>query len=473
MSRHATLFAATLALLACSPLTGRTVSDGGLDVAVADAGDARDARVGTDVGDDRPVAPRDVASAPSDAPRCPLGEGTVLDPRINVTLRDMGPGSAFASHAISHVVTDDDDNLYLVGTCRGCATTTSLEAAVWRLTADGRLDAQFGVGGIALEGGSPSSIWYGATLDGERRLIAVGQRARGVPGLARFTPDGRPDASVNAAWLRALPLRALGGTELQLFGVAVDPAGVVAVGGNGSVSDRPSNAAVAVRVTTAGALDPNFANGGALLRGDLHGCYDVVRDGDAWVLGCISSEDRPALLRINARGGVEPWGSGAMLATHDAAPRGFQLRALQRDSAGRWIAVGAIARVYNDTASPPAAVRFGADGTPDLRYGVEGVATLLGARQTFAYSFASSAWVGCEDRLLLGLALGAQTGVAVFDRDGRLMPSVGDEGVIFTNNPPAVVGITISLVPTRARDALTVLTAYGGPAFSMLHRMRL
>jgi uncharacterized delta-60 repeat protein len=463
MARQTPLLVGVLALTACSSLVGRTSPE-------ADA--ATDAQSDAAVSD-RPETPQDVARPPSDAPACPMGLGTALDPRLNVTLRDTGPETALSGHSFTHAFGDGDDHLYLVGLCRGCVAGSSADAAVWRFTADGRLDARYGRGGLALEGEASSLTWFNGALDGDGRVLAVGVRRPLAPALARFTTEGQPDAAFNAAWARAQPLRALGTGNQLLFGVVADPDGVLVVGGNGSPSNEPSTLGFAMRLRSDGALDTDFATGGVLLRGDLHGCYDVVRDGAGWVLGCISLDDRPALLRLDAEGHAVRWGTGEELAVHAAAPRGFQLRSLQRDSAGRWIAAGAIARVYNDLASPPAAVRFDADGAPDPRYGVEGVATLAGARQTFAYTFASGSYVGCEDRLLMALALGTLTGVGVFDRDGRLMTDVGDEGVLLTTGPGAAVGIGVGLVPSRLGDAVTLLSSFGQPNFSMLHRLRL
>lgn len=463
MARKTLLLIGLLALTACSSLVGRTAS----------SGDAATDAVSDAAVSDRPEGPRDVARPPSDAPACPMGLGTALDSRLRVTLRDTGPETALADPGFTHAFGDGDDNLYLVGLCRGCVAGSAADAAVWRFTADGRLDARYGRGGLALEGEASSLTWFNGALDADGRVLAVGYRRPVAPALARFTTDGQPDAAFNAAWLRAQPLRALGTGNQILLGVVADPAGALVVGGNGLPSDAPSTVGFAVRVLSDGALDTGFAMGGVLLRSDLHGCYNVARDGAEWVLGCISLDDRPALLRLDAAGRAVRWGSGEELAVHTQAPRGFQLRSLRRDSAGRWIAVGSISRVYNDLASSPAAVRFGADGAPDTGYGLEGVASLVGARQTFAYTFTSSAYLGCEDRLLMALSLGNLTGVGVFDRDGRLMLGVGDEGVLLTTNPGASIGIAVGLVPSGRGDAVTLLSSFGQPTFSMLHRLRL
>ena len=61
-------------------------------------------------------------------------------------------------------------------------------------------------------------------------------------------------------------------------------------------------------------------------------------------------------------------------AEHGIAPAGFQLRALRRDSAGRWLAIGPVSRVYFDAGAPASAVRFLPDGQADPSYGRGGVA---------------------------------------------------------------------------------------------------
>ena len=78
MARQTPLLVGVLALTACSSLVGRTSPE-------ADA--ATDAQSDAAVSD-RPETPQDVARPSSDAPACPMGLGTALDPRLNVTLRD-------------------------------------------------------------------------------------------------------------------------------------------------------------------------------------------------------------------------------------------------------------------------------------------------------------------------------------------------------------------------------------------------
>lgn len=471
LHRFALLYAS---LAGCTSLTGRVTTDGGADAAAPVTSDVvdRDVVAPDASTSDRPAVTPDVPAGSTDAPMCPLGEMPALDARLSVTIQDTGPGSTFAGQASVFALGDASDRVYTVGLCRGCAPGSALNAAVWRFNADGRLDATFGQGGVAVERESPSNTWFGAAVDTEGRVWTVGYRAPIAPALARFGRDGGPDDAFNAAW-RRVSLRALGAGNRLLYSVVTDAGGALVVGGNGSPSNDASTMAFAVRVTNSGALDASFAEGGVMLRTDLHGCYDVARDGEQWVLGCISIDDRPALLRLDAMGRVVPWGNGEAIAMHPTAPRGFQLRAIRRDSAGRWIAAGAIARVYNDLASPPAAVRFGADGAPDTGYGVNGLATVLGARQSFAYSFAAGAYVGCEDRLLLTMAFGTLTGVAVFDRDGHLMTAVGDEGVVLASNPGAGLALAIALVPSASGAAVTLLSTFGQPAYSMLHRVRL
>ncbi len=182
---------------------------------------------------------------------------------------------------------------------------------------------------------------------------------------------------------------------------------------------------------------------------------------------CQSVDQRPALLRLDARGAARAWAGGADVAVHDAAPTGMQGRVLLRDSTGSWLAVGAVARDYVDTHAPPAVVRFTPEGGADLTYGVAGLAQLSGVRQTARYTFSSSAALACDDRLLVGANLDARPLVAVLDRTGRLVSDVGERGYLLL---PVPAGATVAALTGIARlpgDRAMVLTNFLPAAFTL------
>lgn len=443
----ALLGTAALVALGCSSLSGRELADAALRVdatqdVVADAPSA-----------DRAV-PRDAAPA-GDSAACARGAAPMVDSRYRVTVEHNGDGSSLSNPTPRVAAVDAEGRIYLAGSCYRCARALNINTAVWRYGADGTFDDAYGNRGVALESTAHSTTWFGVTVDPAGRAVVVGRREGAGPAVARFDAAGAPDEDFNATWLASLPVGRLGVGPRLTFGVAADAGGVLVVGSDSSTEGGEANLGFALRLTDLGEVDTAFATGGAYRSESLHGCFDVVRDGDGWVLGCISLRRRPVLIRLDAEGRRVPWPNGQMEAEHGIAPAGFQLRALRRDSAGRWLATGAVSRVYFDAGAPAAAVRFLPDGEADPSYGRGGIALMPGAHQSFTYTYASTAALGCEDRLVLGVTLGNIPGVAVFDRDGQLMTDVGDEGV-FLNPRYGYGSITFGVLPYG--DGLTMIS---------------
>jgi hypothetical protein len=223
------------------------------------------------------------------------------------------------------------------------------------------------------------------------------------------------------------------------------------------------------RLDARGVLDPSFGAAGVLVVDTLRGCFDAAVDGPHVVVACTSDDERPALLRLDAHGATTAWGDAAEAAAHPTAPRGFHARALRRDSQGRWLVVGVVSRLLNDLNATPAAVRYRPDGRADRSYGDDGVALLRGARQTFNYTYRSTAQVGCEDRLLIAAQFGATGVVAVLDAAGHLLDTVGERGYVQLPVRAQTYTATVAGLAARGNDTV-VLTDYLPPAFT-LHRI--
>lgn len=440
--------ALVLVAMGCSSLDGRTAGDA-----------ARGADASTDQGfadtvDD--TMRRDALPA-GDSVACARGASPMVDGRFRVTVAHTGDGSALSVPTPRVATLDAEGRIYLAGSCYRCVRSQNINTAVWRFGADGTFDTSYGDRGVALESTAHSTTWFGVTVDPAGRAVAVGRREGAGPAVARFDATGAPDEDFNAAWRASLPVGRLGVGPRLAFSAVADAEGVLVVGSDNYTEFGEANLGFALRLTDQGEVDTGFATGGVYRSESLHGCFDVARDVDGWVLGCISLRLRPVLIRLDAGGRRVAWPNGQMEAEHGIAPAGFQLRALRRDSAGRWLAIGPLSRVYFDAGAPASAVRFLPDGQADPSYGRGGVAFVHGAHQSFTYTYASTAAVGCEDRLLLGVTLGNIPGVAMFDRDGQLMTSVGDEGV-FLNPRYGYGSITFGVLSYG--DGVTLLSAH-------------
>lgn len=430
-------------------------------------------------------APSDAAGdAPADAPERPRGDATPCPaPTLRVSgavdryvVSDVSPDAGtFAASSPRALAADAQGGAYLAGACMGCGPVP--RGAVWRvLTATGQSDASWGAAGRAFDGDETdfSTEYWSVAVDEAGRVLAGGYARVGSfhwPAVARFTAGGAPDRSFNGGGRISVEPRRFGRTVSNGFVMRAVSAGdgVLVVGVDESPTDRPAARALLARLRALdGTLDPAFGEAGTLLREDLRGCFDVRPDGEGSVALCQSSDDRPALLRLDARGRERPWSSGVAVALHPAAPRGLHARVLLRDSAGAWLAVGSATRDYNDGYATPAVVRFTALGEADLSYGLSGLAQVSGVRQTPRFTFASAAALACDDRLLVGANLDARPVVAVLDREGRLARDVGERGHVLLPQPPgATVAALTGVALSHGGDAALVLTNFQPAAFSL------
>jgi uncharacterized delta-60 repeat protein len=190
---------------------------------------------------------------------------------------DGRPDPAFGTRGVSHVRTPDDfrtlgvlvrpdGRLLVAGGLVGSKRRQLPELVVVGLTADGRLDASFGDGGVAMPGvqascGGCSPI----ALAPDGTILVTGNSGSQSPEIARdpdapdtftwvvtrVTADGRPDPAFGT---RQVPGTAIGGSGG--YGVAVAPDGRITLLG------RDAERSAAARVLPDGTADPAFARGG-------------------------------------------------------------------------------------------------------------------------------------------------------------------------------------------------------------------
>ncbi len=465
--RHAPLRAAALCLLpvACTPLDGRPARDAAPDVAP----DAATPDAASDVAVDA-----DVAAPAHDAPPCPRGAAAAVDPRYALTLASGTPGAPTHTATARGAAVDAKGSILVAGTCSHCApSVTGVTAAVWRVSPALVHDLSFGTMGVAVAPSArPVQQWNAVTTDAPGRIYLGGQvppEAVRAAVVARLLPDGSFD-----------PGFGVGGqvrVERSQFAAAIvvalyhDDDGTVAVVIDQYPWQRWPSRAWALRVGD-GALDLTFGDRGVREIDDVHGCFDLARDGTDYVFACTSLADRPSLRRLDAAGRAAAWATGAPAEAADAPAR-FAVRTLARDSHGRWVVSGPVSAAFNDAHAPVAAVRFLPDGSPDRAYGLGGTAVFLGPRQTFGYTFAPASRLGCEDRLLVGGDYNHQPAVGVLDARGRPFEALGKFGNLLL---PLRAGTTAAaveaIVPVPGSQDVVVVTSHSPPAVT-LHRLNL
>jgi uncharacterized delta-60 repeat protein len=132
---------------------------------------------------------------------------------------------------------------------------------VVRYTADGALDTSFsGDGIVTTDFGSGDDRAYGVVVDSDDRIVVAGRAWNGSDNdfaVARYMADGELDSTFGIdGYLTTTFLPASGDGNDRAYGIAVDSAGRIVVGG---YSDDHFSVA---RYTTAGVLDTSFSGDG-------------------------------------------------------------------------------------------------------------------------------------------------------------------------------------------------------------------
>lgn len=269
------------------------------------------------------------------------------------------------------------------------ADVTDIEVTCSTVEGSGHLDAGFGSGGkVATTDLGPAR---GAALQTDGKLVVVGGDGRTGARLARFLPDGRPDAGFGTGGVVAVEFH--GAAFDVLRAVAIQPDGRIVVAGeskDGAASPTYEDWVMA-RYNHDGTLDTSFGNGGRIVtdfggRGD--GAHQVLiqPDGLIVVTGTASLEvvtdlfvSHFAAVRYLADGTVDrSFGTGGIAKADvavvvDRGPRRINLgygAALQPD--GKLVIAGRVAASGGEDPDVGIA-RFTTDGQLDETFGDDGV----------------------------------------------------------------------------------------------------
>ena len=279
------------------------------------------------------------------------------------------------------------DSILVSGTAFFQRTSPPLDSQqgdvfVFRLTADGALDAAFNGTGIVTFSFDESTAFTAQQEDrdgrvlvrADGRVLVAGTREFKFLGLAQFLADGTPDpafgtggrvvldpASSPQALEFAASLRFAGDGSLLLAGTRVE----------GAV-----NSGFLASVTTAGALKGSFAGGGFStldLSDQAAAAKGVVVLPDNKVVVAGSTQAGASVARVTAAGARDvTFGTQGVT----ALPAGFVIatrRPLARQDDGKLVVAG----LASNSSSPLfSVVRLNADGSYDTGFGTNGVATV-------------------------------------------------------------------------------------------------
>lgn len=257
-----------------------------------------------------------------------------------------------------------DGRILVAGTT---ASGASSAFALVRYLPDGRLDPDFGSGGLVVTDFDPAldDVASALVLLDDGRFVAAG-RSGDRFALARYRPDGTLDPTFGADGTVTTGRWLVAGLAARL-----DPAGRIVLAGQGGEPGGPFDLAV-VRYLPDGRLDPSFGDGG-VVRTDLGSSGEwassllLQRDGGVMVAG--SSGSSFALVRYRADGRPDPdFGAGGVVT---AGPHIGSGRALVADGAGRLVVAGE--RLVVEAQREVALARYHPDGTLDAGFGSGGL----------------------------------------------------------------------------------------------------
>ncbi len=404
-----------------------------------------------------------LACLPSAATATPGAAGPLApDPAFGEAGRALvafpGPGSDDAGWALA-----DGPNGTLV-VAGGSETNGRYDLALARYLPGGRLDPSFGSGGrvtFDASGTGYDDYAFGVAVQPDGKIVVSGGAA--LPGpyyytdqdvavVARFLPDGRPDASFGDGG-RTLTQVIQASHGLQGLGLALLPDGRIAVGGFLNYFGIPGprqSAAVVLRYTADGRLDPSFGDEGrAIIRLADDGSETVwglaaqpdgklVAVGDTRRGSGAAFEDDLLVFRLDEDGALdETFDEDGVVTLDLTGPGGYDSAAAVAVDPEGGLAVAGITVPPAQSGTPSAVLvaRFGEDGALANGFGDGGIARLaLGEGGRFVRP--RSVALLPDGRVVAGGMLPRVEGrpgdadmvVARLDAEGRLDPAFDGDG---------------------------------------------
>jgi uncharacterized delta-60 repeat protein len=338
----------------------------------------------------------------------------------------FGAGGLFsnptASQAFDSAITVLPDGKVLIAGPKDVGTANG-QLAVWRLNADGTLDASFGEGGVALHpsgtGASPGSV----LVQADGKIVVTAWNADRI---YRFNADGSVDTTFDGDGIVNMPSGHRG------WSGRLQSDGKIVVAGY-SVPNGPTELEV-YRFNTDGTLDSTFGGDGiATIPFDTtvdNRGHDlaILPDGKILVVGQMNGTTIAA--RLNSDGSLDStFGTAGRLTAALSGSDNINSVALQAD--GKFVVAGS--RGLIQPSNQFLVARFHSNGTLDTTFSGDGIA--LPATGT-----AEKVLIDAEGRIVL---VGATNGTATAQiavlrllADGSLDTSFDGDGVTLRDLTP-------------------------------------
>lgn len=246
-------------------------------------------------------------------------------------------------------------------------TTTVAVTALVRLSSDGSLDTSFGTSGMTLT--EPTLTIQALALDPDGKILLGGGNGAGLA-IRRYNTDGTLDTGFGSGGTKIDDVRK--NTVDEVLGLAVQSSGKIVVACRlGATSSAPPAMWALRRYNSSGSLDTSFGSGGMVISaGDwIHGVAVDSSDrvvGAGSVLNAQGQSDAGIAIRYTSGGAVDTsFGSGGEFVTGLSGIDDFHRVAAVADDAilllGRH---GSPQNMY--------VARLDADGALDATYGGDG-----------------------------------------------------------------------------------------------------
>jgi uncharacterized delta-60 repeat protein len=251
-----------------------------------------------------------------------------------------------------------------------------LSAAVYRLTPSGQLDSSFGQDGKAAVEPSATVEATGVTTDASGNVLVTGEASSsptstGAPFVERITPSGTADQTFGTAGLASLST--VGGAEA----VAVDPSGNIDLAG------ASKDAGLTVwQLSSTGALNTSFGTSGSatLPLPDLTGATGILPESDGSMVVVGDFATHAIVAKLTSTGSLDTtFGDNGLLGVDVPGEENLITGGALTSGGGILIGgavdpAGLLALITGQGGGLWTA-RLNPDGTPDLTFAPDGVAS--------------------------------------------------------------------------------------------------
>lgn len=273
------------------------------------------------------------------------------DPRFGT---DLGAGAGEVRVAFDQGGGNEDRALAVLRTTNGkyvVVADVSNRIGMVRLNADGSIDTGFGTGGKVVS--TALSGVTAATLDSQDRILVAGTASPNDFGVARFLPDGSPDAAFAGTGSASVHAVYSGGSS----GVAVDKFDRVILVGTTGGPGQFDNVARIARLTASGQLDTGFGDQsllgqhgiasyacsvmvqGTILKAHAYGVA-IDSSGNILVAGDCDSPPKASVVLSSPDGEAVDLVCGGTTLNGAAAGAGNSASAIGLDHSGRALVAG-------------------------------------------------------------------------------------------------------------------------------------